>query len=73
VMAPKVLSYVQAEQLEGLLGGMKGAAEYEQLIGHVAKASAGMDAQSLIHLLIIFFIIMGNLGYFMMRVQKGRG
>lgn len=73
VMAPKVLSYVQANQLAGLLGGMKGAAEYEQLIGHVAKASAGMDSQSLIHLLIIFFIIMGNLGYFMMRRQKGRG
>ena len=73
VMAPKVLSYVQANQLSGLLGGMKGAAEYEQLIGHVGKASAGMDSQSLIHLLIIFFIIMGNLGYFMMRRQKGTG
>ena len=73
VMAPKVLSYVQARQLSGLLGGMKGAAEYEELIGHVAKASSGMDSQSLIHLLIIFFIVMGNLGYFMMRQQKGRG
>ena len=72
VMAPKMLSYVQANQLSGLLGGMKGAAEYEMLIGHVAKASAGMDAQSLIHLLIIFFIVLGNLGYAMTRRRKER-
>lgn len=73
VMAPKMLSYMQAGQLSGILGGMKGAAEYEQLIGHADKASAGMDSQSLIHLLIIFFIVLGNLGYFMTRRQKERG
>ena len=73
VMAPKMLSYVQANQLSGLLGGMKGAAEYEMLIGHVAKASAGMDAQSLIHLLIILFIVLGNLGHVMTRRRKERG
>jgi len=67
VMAPKMLSYVQARQLTGLLGGMKGAAEYESLIGEIAKASAGMDAQSLIHFLIILFIALGNVGYAVMR------
>lgn len=72
VMAPKMLSYVQARQLSGLLGGMKGAAEYEYLIGRVDKASAGMDAQSLIHFLIIFFIVLGNLGYAAMRRQTVR-
>jgi hypothetical protein len=72
VMAPKMLSYVQARQLLGLLGGMKGAAEYETLIGRVDKASAGMDAQSLIHLLIILFIVLGNTGFIAQRFQHKR-
>lgn len=70
VMAPKQLSYVQANQLQGLLGGMKGAAEYERLIGAVDKANRGMDSQSLIHLLIIGFILLGNVGHFMTRNRK---
>lgn len=72
IMAPKMLSYIQSHQLIGLLGGMKGAAEYEQLIGRLDKASLGMDAQSLIHFLIIFFIILGNAGYFMTRRTRNR-
>lgn len=70
VMAPKQLSYVQAGQLKGLLGGMKGAAEYESLVGAVDKANRGMDSQSLIHLLIIGFIVLGNVGHFMTRNAK---
>lgn len=76
VMAPKQLSFVQAGQLRGLLGGMKGAAEYESLIGRSDKANRGMDSQSLIHLLIIGFIILGNAGYFASRrrpVTRGKG
>lgn len=70
VMAPKMLSYVQSRQLSGLLGGMKGAAEYEALIGRPDRASLGMDAQSLIHLLIIVFIMFGNAGYLAMRRKR---
>jgi hypothetical protein len=70
VMAPKQLSYVQAHQLQGLLGGMKGAAEYERLIGAIDKANRGMDSQSLIHLLIIGFIVLGNVGYFVTRNNR---
>lgn len=72
IMAPKMLSYTQSHQLLGLLGGMKGAAEYEQLIAHVGKASLGMDAQSLIHFLIIAFIVLGNLGFFVLRRTQTR-
>jgi len=63
VMAPKSLSFVHARQLVGLLGGMKGCAEYERLLGRPARAVRGMDSQSIIHLLIVAFIIMGNVGY----------
>ena len=64
VMAPKSLSFVQAGQLVGLLGGMKGCAEYEQLLDHPGRATRGMDSQSIIHLLIVGLIIVGNVGYF---------
>jgi hypothetical protein len=64
VVAPKMYSFVNAGQMTGLLGGMKGAAEYEIMVGKEGKAMRGMDAQSLAHLAIIFLVIMGNIGYF---------
>jgi len=67
VMAPKFYAYVRADQLVGLLGGMKGAAEYEELVGAKDMATAGMGAQSMVHLTIIFFIILGNIAYFIGR------
>jgi len=73
VMAPKQYAYAASGQLVGLLGGMKGAAEYEILVGKPALAVTGMGAQSLIHFLIIGLIILGNLGYFMVKRAKARG
>jgi hypothetical protein len=70
VMAPKSLSYVQTGQLKGLLGGMKGAAEYEELLNAKEWATRGMDSQSLIHLLIIAFIILGNTTYLVSRSSR---
>ncbi len=70
VVAPKMYSFVEAGQMTGLLGGMKGAAEYEKMAGHPGMAMRGMDAQSLAHLLIIFFVIVGNIGFFMTRKNR---
>ena len=70
VMAPKFFAYVQAKQLLGLLGGMKGAAEYEYLVGAKGMATAGMGAQSMAHLAIIFFIIIGNIAYIAERGKR---
>jgi len=70
VMAPKCYSYLQTKQLVGLLGGMKGAAEYEKLSKNYGRAMVGMDPQSIIHLLIIFFIVIGNIGYFVTKKSK---
>lgn len=72
VMAPKFYAFVSAGQMTGLLGGMKGAAEYELLLGQPARATTGMDAQSLMHLLIIGLVLLGNIGYFAGRRQKGK-
>ncbi len=60
VSAPEYYPYLQAGQLQGLLGGMAGAAEYEVLVNHPGLATRGMDAQSLAHVFIAFMIILGN-------------
>jgi len=62
VSIPGFLPYINDQnQLHGLLGGLKGAAEYESLIKVKGTATSGMDAQSIAHLIIIMFIIIGNL------------
>jgi hypothetical protein len=64
VSAPRYYPFFPG-QLKGLVGGLKGAAEYENLIGDKqGLATKGMDAQSVAHLLIILFIIIGNIAYF---------
>ncbi len=73
VMAPKLYAYVGSGQMTGLLGGMKGAAEYEQMVGKPALAVTGMGIQSLVHLLIIALIILGNLGFIMDRRLGAKG
>ncbi len=72
VVAPKMYAFVESKQLTGLLGGMKGAAEYELLLEKEGSATLGMDAQSMVHLLIIFFVIVGNIGYFATRKHDKR-
>lgn len=70
VSATDMYPYLQTGQTIGLLGGMKGAAEYEQLmvdhklVDHLGDASRGLDSQSLCHLVVIAFILMGNVAYF---------
>jgi hypothetical protein len=58
--APRYYQYLQTGQLVGLIGGMKGSAEYERLVGQEGLATIGMDSQSMAHLLIIGFVILGN-------------
>jgi len=64
VSYPQYSPYYQSGQLKGLLGGLKAAAEYEVLIGMPEKAVSGMDAQSIAHAVIVFFVIVGNVFYF---------
>jgi hypothetical protein len=61
--APRYYQYLQTGQLVGLIGGMKGAAEYEVLVDKPGLAIVGMDSQSIAHLLIIAFVILGNIIY----------
>lgn len=63
IQAVLIYPYFQTGQLAGFLGGLKGAAEYEKLITIEGAAVRGMDAQSVAHLLIVLFIILGNVGF----------
>ncbi len=73
VSAPAFYPYLNSGQLVGLLGGMKGAAEYEKLLESQGPATAGMDAQSIAHAVIICFILFGNLVMVITRKKTGRG
>lgn len=72
VSAPKYYAFIASGQVVGILGGMRGAAEYEQLVGLEGDAFRGMDAQSMVHLLIIALVVVGNVGYFFGRVGRRR-
>ena len=71
VMAADYYPYIQSKQIFGLLGGLKGAAEYEILAKSKERiASGGMKVQTITHIVVILFIIIGNVGFFMSRRKK---
>lgn len=76
VSAPDYYPYFETGQFSGMMGGMKGAAEYEELVqrelkvGGRQRATEGMGAQSAAHLLIIGFVILGNVAYFATRNRR---
>ncbi len=63
MLVPQYTAYLQSGQLKGMLKGVSGAAEYETLTKKPAEATAAMEVQSLAHLVMIAFIVMGNLAY----------
>jgi hypothetical protein len=75
VSAPAFYAYYNSGQLQGLMGGLRGAAEYETLIDVSGSASLGMNAQNWAHLMIILFIIIGNTTMLILkrRKEKSRG
>jgi len=71
VSAPGFLPYInQQNQLYGLLGGLKAAAEYEALINVIGSATVKMDAQSVAHILIIILVVIGNIKAYKIRRKK---
>lgn len=85
VSAPKYYAFLSSGQLKGMLGGMKGAAEYEQLIARkypemarfyrstrLFTGTKGMDAQTGIHAVIVLFIFLGNVAFLLGRRRAGR-
>jgi len=90
IMVTDAIPYVESGQLKGILAGMPGAAEYEQMVydfmvneqinnnsfinpqGNIVKgkAYARMSAQSVAHLLMVVFIVIGNIAYYYSRKES---
>ncbi|MDP2871007.1 MAG: hypothetical protein Q8P31_00460 [Bacillota bacterium] len=63
VQAPSRIPVIRSGQIQGMIPGMGGAAEYETLNKIPGKAAGLMDAQSLAHVVILAFIVLGNIAY----------
>jgi hypothetical protein len=77
VSAPLLYPYYP-QQMVGLMGGIKGAAEYESILAKTyaryrttpMRGSEMMGPQTVAHLVIMLFIVIGNIAYFMTRHDK---
>ena len=72
VMVTSYLPYLESNQLSGIIAGLRGAAEYEQLLGTPGAGSRGMDAQSAVHALIAVLILAGNVQSWRTRRNRHR-
>jgi hypothetical protein len=63
-------------QIYGILMGLAGAGEYEYLLnaqyGYPYAQGPSLDAQSVGHVLILLFIVIGNIGYLLSRSKGGK-
>ena len=62
--------YVASSQMYALVGGLRGAAEYERLINRSGGGARGMLAQSTAHIYIVILILLGNWVYFRARRKE---
>jgi len=71
VSIPEVRAYYNAGQVVGFLNGIRGAAEYEKLINRPYWGLGLMDAISVTHVILIGFVVLGNIQYFYNRRKSG--
>ncbi|GDX40202.1 hypothetical protein LBMAG21_04940 [Armatimonadota bacterium] len=72
VMVPEVFNYLDSKQISGMMPGLPGAGEYEGKLGTNTKVTRFANSASFAHILIIFFIIMGNVAMLLERRQNAR-
>jgi hypothetical protein len=64
VNIPSYTPYLDTGHLKAMLQSTKGCAELEYLTGNPGSGMTSMDSFTLVHFMLILFIIMGNIGYF---------
>ncbi|MBF0363197.1 MAG: hypothetical protein HQK49_19400 [Oligoflexia bacterium] len=72
VMAADYFPFLQSGQLNGLIGGLAGAAQYEALVGRPGSGIDGMRPQSMAHIVLIIFILLGNIYYLTDKYLKNK-
>jgi hypothetical protein len=70
IHVPTQAMYLSAEQVQGYIASIRGAAEYELLIGKPGEAIVSTDALSMSHLMVIAVIVAGNLTYFLIEKKE---
>lgn len=73
VMVTSYDPYISSGQLRAMVGGLRGAAEYEKLSGIGGAGRRAMLAQASSHLYILALVLIGNVIFFVARARKGRG
>lgn len=73
ISAPISMPYISSKQMIGMMSGIGGAAEYEVLLEMPGAAVSAMDAMSASHLVMIAFLIIGNIGYFVTKYNQQKG
>lgn len=61
--------YLRSGQVQAMIGGLEQAAEFEQLVGSIGDATGLVDAQSLAVIVVIAFVILGNIAWIMDKKQ----
>ncbi|MDI6733497.1 MAG: hypothetical protein QME51_05700 [Planctomycetota bacterium] len=72
IIAPDMYPFLQTKQITGLLGGMKGAADYEILLKQGTLAQEAMRPLTAVHILIVVLVLLCNILYFITRKKDGR-
>jgi len=72
VMVSGYYTYLQAGQIFGMLGGLKGAAEYERLVNQPGDGQRGMDSQSIAHFYVVTLVVLGNVAAIVQRRRRAR-
>lgn len=70
--APTTMPYLASGQIVGLNNGLKGAAEFEKLVGARGFGLGGITSLSMAHLWAVLVIIIGNIVYFATRRKGGK-
>ncbi len=70
VMTAQYYPFLGSGQVFGIMGGLLGAAQYEELADNPGLAKDGMRVQLYAHMVIIVFIVVGNVGFFMDRRKR---
>ena len=70
MVVPQAIPFLEAEIIHANIPGMRGAAEYESLVGELGAATAGQDVTSSMVIFITLLVILGNVAFIITTKSK---